>query len=131
MAATFSTPGAGTGSGGGGGAVELLELAGRLPTRRSPTDPAIVVEAGWGRSATIHAEVRLRTVRPLRDARILAELQGHSETRWVRGQPAGVAAAPSATADTGSGGVSGRSEAGSPATAAAAGAAQAEPPVVK
>ncbi|KAJ1545579.1 hypothetical protein HK405_007829, partial [Cladochytrium tenue] len=69
------------------GAVQLFEVVGRAPTRRSDADPAVVVEAGWGVPATVCAAVRLRASRPLRDAKIVVELRGFTDTKWVNGKP--------------------------------------------
>ncbi|KAI9327935.1 hypothetical protein DFJ73DRAFT_904583 [Zopfochytrium polystomum] len=70
--------------------LQLFETVGLGSSRTSPTDSSIVVEAGWGINppAVLHAAVRLKSTRVLKDAKITVEFRGLTETRWLHGKPA-------------------------------------------
>ncbi|KAJ3196070.1 hypothetical protein HK101_010171 [Irineochytrium annulatum] len=48
---------------------------------------AIVAEGGWGVASTVHAAVQLKAGRVLKDAKVVVELRGVTETRWTGAKP--------------------------------------------
>ncbi|KAJ3276940.1 hypothetical protein HDU76_010486, partial [Blyttiomyces sp. JEL0837] len=66
--------------------LERFEVVGMGPNRIEPGG-GIIAEAGWNTTGTIEAAVQLKSTKVLKDAKVVVELRGFTETRWTGPKP--------------------------------------------